>query len=82
MKDTVRRAGLRAETAMSLVDFALQQPIFTVRRAQAHLGVTYPRANALVGQLVGAGVLKQYDQAVYDRRFTAPDVLAVLLGSS
>jgi len=82
MKDKVRRAGLRAETAMSLVDFALQQPIFTVRRAQAHLGVTYARANALVGQLVGAGVLKQYDQAVYDRRFTAPDVLAVLLGSS
>ena len=82
LKDKVRTAGLRAETAMSLVDFALQQPIFTVRQVRVHLGVTYARANALVGQLVGAGVLQQYDQAVYDRRFTAPDVLAVLLGSS
>lgn len=82
MKDKVRTAGLRADTAMSLVDFALQQPIFTVRQVQVHLGVTYARANALVGQLVDAGVLQQYDQAVYDRRFTAPDVLAVLLGSS
>jgi hypothetical protein len=28
---------------------------------------------------VSAGVLRQYDEAVYDREFTAPDVLAVLL---
>jgi len=28
---------------------------------------------------VPAGVLRQYDEAVYGRRFTAPDVLAVLL---
>jgi len=33
-------------------------------------------------RLVDAGVLRQYDDAVYDRRFTAPDVLAVLLRKS
>lgn len=79
LKDKVRAAGLRAEKAMTLVDFALQQPVFTVRQAQRHLQVTYARANGLVGQLVAAGVLLQYDDAVYDREFTAPDVLAVLL---
>jgi hypothetical protein len=50
-----------------------------VRQTQRHLGATYARANGPVGQLVTAGVLRQYDDAVYDREFTAPDVLAVLL---
>jgi Fic family protein len=79
LKAKVRAAGLRAENAMLVVDLALAQPIFTVRTVQRRLGVTYARANGLVGQLVTAGVLQQYDEAVYDRRFTAPDVLAVLL---
>lgn len=46
LKAAVRRSGLRAETAMQLVD---------------------------------AGVLQRYDAATYDRRFTAPDVLAILI---
>jgi Fic family protein len=79
LKAKVRSAGLRAENAMALVDYALAQPIFTVRQVQRRLGVTYARANGLVAQLVSAGVLRQYDEAVYDREFTAPDVLAVLL---
>jgi len=79
LKAKVRSAGLRAENAMTLVDYALAQPIFTVRQVQRNLGVTYARANGLVGQLVTAGVLRQYDEAVYDREFTAPDVLGVLL---
>ena len=79
LKGKVRAAGLRAENAMTVVDLSLAQPIFTVRAVQRRLGVTYARANGLVAQLVDAGVLRQYDDAVYDRRFTAPDVLAVLL---
>ena len=43
------------------------------------LGVGYVRANGLVGQLVSAGVLAQYDDSSYNRRFAAPDVLAVIL---
>lgn len=46
---------------------------------QKHLQVTYARANALVGQLVALGVLRQYTTTVYDREFTAPEVLGVLL---
>jgi Fic family protein len=79
LKRKVRAAGLRADNAMRLVDYSLEQPIFTVRQVQRHLAVTYARANGLVGQLVDAGVLRQYNAAVYDREFHAPDVLAVLL---
>lgn len=79
LKAQVRAAGLRAENAMRLVDYALAQPIFTVRQVQRHLSVTYTRANDLVAQLVGASVLQQNDESSYGRRFTAPDVLAILL---
>lgn len=79
LKRAVRAAGLRAEKAMLLVDYSLEQPVFRVRQVQRHLDVTYARANGLVRQLVRAGVLRQYGDAVYDREFTAPDVLAILL---
>lgn len=79
LKAKVRAAGLRAETAMTLVDYALAQPIFNVRQVQRRLQVTYPRANGLVRQLVAAGVLGQFDDAIYDRKFAAPEVLRVLL---
>lgn len=79
LKARIRAAGMRAETAMSLVDFALARPIFTVRQVERHLGVGYVRANKLVAQLIDARVLAQYDDASYNRRFAAPDVLAVLL---
>jgi len=35
----------------------------------------------LVGQLVDIGVLRQFDEAVYDRSFAAPDVVGILLRS-
>lgn len=79
LRERIRAAGLRAERAMQLVDFAVAQPYFTVRQVQRHLRVSYPRANGLVGQLIDIGVLRQVDDATYDRRFAAPDVLAVLL---
>ncbi|MGI8537209.1 MAG: hypothetical protein ACR2K2_12085 [Mycobacteriales bacterium] len=34
LKAMVRSAGLRAENARALVDYALAQPIFTVRQVQ------------------------------------------------
>lgn len=79
LRNRVSEAGLRAQTAMRLIDFTLGQPIFTARQAERYLGVSYGRANALVAQLVDAGILRQYAPGSYDRRFCAPDVLAVLL---
>lgn len=79
MKDRLRAAGHRADSAMRLVEYCLEQPIFTVRQAQRHLRVTNPAANSLIKRLAGEGVLARYDDARYNRRFTAPDVLAVML---
>lgn len=79
LKARVRGAGFRAENAVRLIDYALEQPIFTVRNVQRHLGVTYNRANKLVGQLADIGLLHQHGESSYGRRFTAPEVLAVLL---
>jgi Fic family protein len=79
LKARIRQAGLRADNAMLLVDFALAQPIFTVRQVERHLRVTYARANKLVRQLVDVGVLRQFDDAAYDREFAAPDVVGILL---
>ncbi len=79
LKVAVRAAGLRAQTAIQLVDYALGQPIFTVAQVERHLGVTYARANGLVQQLVGVGVLAQYGEGADNRAFTAPEVLAILL---
>jgi len=78
LKERLRRAGLRADTAYSLVDFALGQSIFTVRQVERKLGISYGRANKLVQQLVDAGVLYQYDDTAYSRRFAAADVLTAL----
>ena len=78
LKDRLRISGLRADTAYSLVDFALGQSIFTVRQVERRLHISYGRANKLVQQLVDAGVLRQYDGAAYSRRFAAPDVLRAL----
>lgn len=79
LKSRLRAAGFRAENAMRLIDYALAQPIFTVRNVQRHLGVTYNRANRLVNQLSDMGILRQDGETSYGRRFTAPEVLAVLL---
>jgi Fic family protein len=78
-KSRIRGAGLRANNANLLVDFALAQPIFTVRQVERHLGVTYQRANKLVGQLAELGILRQYGQATWSREFASPDVVGILL---
>lgn len=79
LRGRVRAAGLRGERALLLVDHAVSHPVFTVADVQHHLGMTYAGAYKLVGQLVAADVLRRYDDAAYSRRFTAPEVLAVLL---
>jgi Fic family protein len=81
LKARIRAAGLRADNAILLVDFALAQPIFTVRQVERHLEVTYARANTLVRQLVDIGVLRQFDDAAYAREFASPDVVGILLRS-
>jgi len=78
LKDRVRSSSLRADSAHALVDLAVANPTFTVRKVAADLGISYGRANKLVGQLVDLGVLDVIDPNAYKRRFFAPRVLDVL----
>jgi Fic family protein len=78
LKDEIRRSSLRADSAHALVDLAVANPTFTVRRVEADLGVSSGRANKPVGQLVELGVLQVVDPTAYQRRFFAPKVLDVL----
>lgn len=77
----LQESALRARSAHALVEFAVANPSFTVRRAAAGIGLSYGRANALVGQLVDLGILRMLGpESAYQRRFFAPSVLNVLTG--
>ena len=78
MKAVVRASPLRADSAHALVDLAVANPSFTVRKVESDLDVSYGRANKLVGQLVELGLLAVVDPAAYKRRFYAPQALDVL----
>ena len=79
LKETVRASSLRSAHALDLVDFAVANPSFTVRKVEAALGVSYGRANSLVAQLTDIGVLDVVETGSQPRRFAAPAVLKVLL---
>lgn len=79
LKNRLRASKLRADTAHALVDLAVANPSFTVRKVEAELNVSYARANKLVGQLVDLEILKVLDPNAYKRRFYSPSVLAVLM---
>lgn len=78
LKDVIRASSLRADSAHALVDFAVANPSFTVRNAEAKLGISYGRTNKLISQLMDLGVLEVVDAAAYKRRFFARRVLGVL----
>jgi len=81
MKDRVRESKLRADTAHSLVDFAVANVSFTVRQVEQELHISYGRANGLVNQLVQLEILGNLTDAHSgSRRFYAPEVYQVLLG--
>ena len=78
LRDRVRRSGLRADSAHLLVEFAVANPSFTANDVRDSLGLSYPRANKLIRQLIDLGALQQVYPGTYNRRFFAPAVLEVL----
>ena len=74
LKNQLVRAGIRAESAQRLIDYAISNPTFTVVQASEGIGVTYPRANKLIAQLVDLEILQVVDDSAYRRRFFAPKV--------
>jgi Fic family protein len=79
LQEAVRDSTLRAQTAYSLVDYAVAHTSFTVKQVQKDLDVSYGRANRLVEQLVDLDVLQPLRSTAYARRFYAPKVLEVLV---
>ena len=80
LRDQVSASRLRSENARKLVDLAVARPSFTVRVVARELGLSYARANGLIGQLSNLGILAPTSRhATYARRFHAPQVVAVLL---
>lgn len=79
LKETVRSSALRSAHALALVDFAVANPSFTARKVETALGLSYGRANSLIGQLVDLGILEPINPGSQPRRFTAPRALRVLL---
>lgn len=82
LKAMVRASALRADSAHALVDLAIANPSFTVRKVAADLAISYGRANKLVRQLCDLGVLEVVNAQAYKRRFYAPSVLKVLTSRS
>lgn len=81
LKERIRNSSLRADTAHTLVDFAIANTAFTVRAVERNLNISYGRANTLVGQLVQLGVLAPVDTSSVGvgRRFYAPEAFSVLV---
>jgi Fic family protein len=81
LKECIRRSNLRADTAHALVDYAFANSSFTIRAVERGLGMSYGRANGLVGQLVQLGVLAPVRNGgrSASRRFYAPEAFAVLV---
>lgn len=80
LKDRLRASTLRADTAHAVVDLAIANPSFTVRRVATELDISYARANKLVAQLTELGILDAVDPAAHKRRSYSPSVMAVLVG--
>ncbi len=80
LAEVVGGSSLRSANARALVDLAVANPSFTVRHVEARLGISYGRANALIGQLMELGILDVVDEKAYKRIFFAPRVIDVLTG--
>lgn len=79
LKDKLQRSALRTANARVLIDFAVARPTFTVAQAARALGIKYQGTTKLISSLVHLGILAEYGQRSYNRRFHAPLVLDVLL---
>jgi Fic family protein len=82
LKDRLQRSRTRSAGARLLVDFAVGRPTFTVREAAEAIGLQYQGTNKLVDALVELGILAEYGERSYNRRFHAPVVLDILLRES
>jgi Fic family protein len=71
------RLGRGAATAVQLLERLYDRPIVSVAVASELTGLTYPNANALVGNLTGLGLLREVTGRRRGRRFAYDPYLAL-----
>lgn len=74
LKEQLQRSTMRTGNARILVDFAVSRPTFTISQAADALGIKYPGAKRITDALVDQGILAEFGQRSYSRRFYAPAV--------
>ncbi len=74
-------AHKESASAIRLTDSLFENPIVTVSRAQAILGMTYRGAQRVVTTLIEHGILTAFDERKYDRAYMARDVLLGIFGN-
>lgn len=80
LKEAIRSAGIRADSAHGLIDLATAQLTFTVKQASDDLGLSNAGARRVIEQLTDLKILAVLGSATgYRRRYYAPAVLDVLV---
>lgn len=72
LRETVRQqaqAGGMSGNTFALLDHLFQRPIITVNATKEHLGVSFPAANSMVGELAKMGVLIEVTGGRRNRMF-------------
>ncbi|WP_029540461.1 Fic family protein [Serinicoccus profundi] len=80
LRERIRQSPIRSARAFDLVDHALASLTFTVAEAAEAVGLQKTGASKLIDSLVEHRILEQVGHRSYNRRFAAPDALAVLRG--
>ncbi|MEO9248022.1 Fic/DOC family N-terminal domain-containing protein [Citricoccus nitrophenolicus] len=82
LKHTIRSSHIRSESSHALVDLATGRLTFTAPMAAEELGLSRGGARKSIDQLVELGILGVLDpESTYRRRFYAPAIVNVLLGT-
>jgi Fic family protein len=71
-------AATRSGNLARLVDLVFVRPVICIANVEEWLGVTFPAASRLVGQMVDAGILIEVTGRRRDRRFAAHEILEII----
>jgi Fic family protein len=72
LREGLRQAAQKADMSVNtfkLLDHLFQRPLINVKAAQDHLGVSFPAANGMIGELQKAGILTEVTGGHRNRLF-------------
>ena len=73
-----RFSDSRASAPTRLIDYLFESPVMTIPRAQHLLGVSYPSAKKIVGNLIGRGILRPMDYDARAQYYIADEIVNVI----